>query len=202
MAPKVATQVWFARIDCGSMGAAIAAGIAERGETRRRRQGEGRTAMDGGAGGVAVWWIAIAALVLGGIGAALGLSGRRRHRTLGEQLLRIEEASRNAREREGRRARLRASIEQEVTVGWYLTIRNEGHAAAQDFTVSIDGSALDRCPLIDPQALDLARTGTVGAHAAMRIPLKPGAAPDKLQLELTWSDASGEMGFYEAELSR
>jgi hypothetical protein len=149
-----------------------------------------------------LWWVAAAGLSLGGIGCAHGLTLRRRNRALEEQLLRVEEAGRRAREREARRARLHAVIEQEVTVRWYLTIRNEGHTAARDFTVSIDGAALDRCPLIDPQDLELARLGTVGAHARVRIPLQTATAPDKLQLELTWSDASDEVGFYEAELTR
>jgi len=147
-------------------------------------------AIDAAVADLALWWTAAAGLVLGGIGSALGLTGRRRNRALAEQLLRAT-----------KRARLHAFLEQEVTVRWYLTIRNEGHAAAEDFTVSIDGSALDRCPLIDPQELELARIGTVGAHATVRIPLKTVTAPSRLQLELTWSDASGELGFYEAELS-
>jgi hypothetical protein len=158
-------------------------------------------AIDAAVADLALWWIAAAGLVLGGIGSALGLTGRRRNRALEAQLLRLEEAGRAARERATKRARLHAFLEQEVTVRWYLTIRNEGHAAAQDFTVSIDGSALDRCPLIDPQELELARIGTVGPHATVRIPLKTATAPTSLQLELTWSDASGELGFYEAELS-
>jgi hypothetical protein len=150
---------------------------------------------------LALWWIAAAGVVLGGIGSALGLTGRRHSRALERQLRRFEEAAQAARERVAKQARLHAFIEQEVTVRWYLTICNEGHAAARDFTVSIDGSALERCPLIDPQELDLARIGTVGAHATVRIPLKTASAPTSLQLELTWSDASGEIGFYEAELS-
>jgi hypothetical protein len=158
--------------------------------------------MDGSGAGLAVWWVALGGLVLGGLGTALGLSGRRRERALKEQLLRIEEAGRSARERDAKRARLHATIEQEVTVRWYLTIRNDGHAAAQDFTISIDGAALDRCPLIAASDLERAKIGTVGPHATVRIPLQTTTAPDKLQLELTWSDASGDLGFYEADLTR
>ena len=157
--------------------------------------------MDGSGAGLAVWWVAVAGLVLGGFGAALGLSGRHRNQTL-EQLRRLEEAARSAREREAKRARLHAFIEQEVTVRCYLTIRNDGQAAAEHFTVSIDGAALDRCPLIAPEDLELAAIGTVGPHATVRIPLQTTTAPDRLQLELTWSDASGDLGFYEAELTR
>ena len=148
------------------------------------------------------WWVVVIALVLGGLGTALGLSARRRHGALEDQLLRLEEANRSARERDARRARLAAVIEQEVTVRWYLTIRNDGHAAAQDFTVSIDGAALDRSPLIAASDLELATIGTVGPHATVRIPLQTTTAPDRLQLELTWSDASGDLGFYEADLTR
>jgi hypothetical protein len=149
---------------------------------------------------LALWWLAAAGLVVGGIGVALGLRARRRSQDLEAQLKQAEDAIRALRERDTRRARLSAHLEQEVSVRTYLTIRNEGHAAATDFTVSIDGAALDRCPLIDPEDLDPARIGTVPAHASLRIPLKPAAAPTMLQLELTWSDASGELGFYEAEL--
>ncbi len=159
-------------------------------------------AIDGAVAGLALWWMAAAGLVLGGIGGALGLTLRRRNRALEEQLLRIEDASRNAREREGKQARLHAVIEQEVAVKWYLTIRNDGHAAAQHFTVSIDGAALDRCPLIAPEDLERAKIDTVGAHATVRIPLQATTAPPGLQLELTWSDASGDLGFYEADLTR
>jgi hypothetical protein len=159
-------------------------------------------AIDGAVADLALWWVAAGGLVLGAIGSVLGLTGRRRNRALKEQLTRSEEAARAARERAAKQARLHAFIEQEVTVRWYLTIRNEGHSAARDFTVSIDGSALERCPLIDPQDLDLAKFGAVGAHATLRIPLKTATAPGKLQIELTWSDASGELGFYEAELTR
>ncbi len=152
--------------------------------------------------GLAVWWVAIAGLVLGAIGAGFGVSGRRRSRAFKDELQRLEDASRSAREREAKRARLHAVIEQEVTVRSYLTIRNDGHAAARDFTVSIDGAALDRCPLIDRQSLDPEEIGTVAPHATLRIPLQTPTAPARLQLELTWSDASGDLGFYEAELTR
>jgi len=159
------------------------------------------TAIDGAL--VALWWLAAAGLVLGGLGTTFGLRAGRRGRHLEAQLVRAEDAIRALRERDTRRARLSASIEQEVTVRTWLTIRNEGHAAATDFTVSIDGAALDRCPLIDAQALDLEQLATVAAHGTLRLPLKPaGSGPTRLQLELTWTDASGDLGFYEADLPR
>ncbi len=127
--------------------------------------------MNGPLADLALWWVALAGLVLGGIGCALGLGARRRHLAVKDQLLKIEEAARSAREREARRARLYAVIEQEVTVRSYLTIRNEGHGAARDFTVSIDGAALDRCPLVDapgprPRRPRHGRRPWLGAHPA------------------------------------
>ena len=51
--------------------------------------------------------------------------------------------------------------------------------------------------------LGVAEEGSDGKmHATVRIPLQTTTAPDRLQLELTWSDASGDLGFYEAELTR
>ncbi len=164
--------------------------------------GRKMAAIEGAAANLALWGLAAAGLVLGALGAGLGLRRRDRCRSLEEQLARLEEAARAAREREAKRARLSAAIVQEVTVRSYLSIRNYGHGAARDITVSIDGAALDRCPLIDPDDLERARAGAVGAHATLKIPLRPGAEPAKLQLELTWSDGSGELGFYEAELTR
>ncbi len=152
---------------------------------------------------LALWWVAAAGLVLGGIGTALGVRARRRGRGLEAQLGRAEDAIQGLRERDTRRARLYATIEQEVTVRAWLTIRNEGHATARDFTISINGAALDRCPLIDAQALDPEQLAAVAAHGTLRIPLTPGpCGPNSLQLELTWTDASGELGFYEADLPR
>ncbi len=147
-----------------------------------------------------LWLVAAGGLALAGAATVVGLGARRRGQDLEAQLARAEDALRSLRERDARRARLFATIEQEVTVRTWLTIRNEGHAAAQDFTVSINGATLDRCPLIDPETLDPARIGTVAAHSTLRIPLKPLPAPARLQLELTWSDASGDLGFYEADL--
>ena len=148
-----------------------------------------------------VWWIALAGLALGACGAVLGLISRARNRAIEERVARIEVASKGAREREARRARLHAFLEQEVDVKWYLTIRNQGQGSARDFTVSIDGFSLEQSPLVDPAQLDRAGLAAVGGRGTVRIPLKCATRPDHLQVELTWSDAGGELGLFEAELA-
>jgi hypothetical protein len=157
------------------------------------------TAIDSSVGGM-LWWITIIAVAIGAFGTALGLSNRRRSRDLEERLDHIEEANRRARQREGQRARLRAFIEQRFEVRWYLTIENQGPGAAQDVTISIDGTSLERSPVVASQALNLAGLGSLGAQGTVRIPLQ--ASPEKLQLDLSWSDATGDLSFYEAELTR
>lgn len=148
-----------------------------------------------------IWLIALAGLALGACGAVLGLSSRRRYRTIEERLAQIEIAAKRAREREAQRAKLRAFIEQELTVKWYLTVQNDGQGAAHDCTVSINGSSLERSSMVDGQQLDLAALSVVHGRGAVRIPLKTAIRPNRLQVELSWSDSSGELGLYEADLT-
>jgi hypothetical protein len=149
-----------------------------------------------------LWGLALAGLLLGACGAALGLIIRRRQQAIADRLADLDEASRSAREREARRARLSVALEPEVEVRWYLTIRNDGPGPARDFTISIDGMPIEQSPLVDPAQLAAARHGVVGAHGTLRIPLRIATRPNELQIELTWSDASGEFGLYQTELSR
>jgi hypothetical protein len=148
-----------------------------------------------------IWLIAVAGLVLGACGAVLGLSSRRRYRTIEERLAQIEIAAKRAREREAQRAKLRAFVEQELTVKWYLTVQNEGQGVARDCTVSINGSSLEQSSMVDARQLDLAALSVVDGHGAVRIPLKTPTRPNRLQVELSWSDPSGELGLYEADLT-
>ena len=159
-------------------------------------------ALDGAAASLILTGLALAGLVLGACGAVLGVSGRRRARAAMKRLADLEEARRSARERAAQRARLSAFLEPEIEVRWYLTIRNEGHGAAQEFAVSLDGRPLEQSPLIDPAQVDPSGLGVVPAHGTLRIPLRTTLRPDRLQLELSWSDASQELGLYQAELTR
>ncbi len=161
----------------------------------------GAIALNGVVAALNPWWIAAAGFVLAAWGSLLALGSRRHSLALEDRLGRIEAAARTARERETQRPRLRAVLEQEVEVKWYLTIQNEGHGAASDFTVSIEGSSLEQCPLVDAGQLDPARLSLVDGHGTLRIPLKTVCRPERLQVELSWSDPSGELGLYEAELT-
>jgi hypothetical protein len=146
--------------------------------------------------------LALAGVVLGAYGAALGLSGRRRARAAMERLAKVEEASRLVRDLRAQRARLSAYLEPEIEVRWFLAIRNEGHGVARDFTVSLDGRPLEQSPLIDPQQVDVGSLSLVPAHSSLRIPLRIAEHPERLRLELSWSDASQEIGLYQVELTR
>jgi hypothetical protein len=150
---------------------------------------------------VSVWWIALAGALLGACGAALGLGSRRRARALEERLARLEVAVRTGREREAQRPRIRASLEQAVDVRWYLTIENEGQGSARDFTISIDGSSLEQSSMVDAGQLDLTQLSRIDGRGALRIPLKAARRPERLQVELSWSDGAGELGLYAAELA-
>lgn len=150
---------------------------------------------------MSLWLIAVAALVLGACGALLALTGRRRYRAIEERLGEIESAARRAREREAQRARLRAFVEQEIIVKWYLTVQNEGQGVARDCTVSINGSSLEQSSMVDARQLDLAALAVVRGQGTVRIPLKTATRPNRLQVELSWSDPSGELGLYEADLT-
>jgi hypothetical protein len=151
--------------------------------------------------GALVWLIAIAGLVLGGLGCVVGMIGHRRSAALQTRLVQLEDAQKAWRAREAKRARLRATIQQAVEVRWYLAIENDGHGDASDLTVSIDGMPLASWPFIDPK-VDLGALGEVAGHGGVRIPLQTTTRPDALQLELTWTDASGELGFFQGELGR
>jgi hypothetical protein len=161
----------------------------------------GAAALGGIGATLTIWLIALAGLVLGACGALLGLTCRRRYRSIEQRLAEIESAARRAREREAQRARLRAFVEQEITVNWYLTVRNEGQGIARDCTVSINGSSLEQSSMVDARQLDLAALGVVPGHGTVRIPLNTGTRPNRLQVELSWSDPSGELGLYEADLT-
>ncbi len=147
--------------------------------------------------------VAVAGLLLGVLGSALGLIGRRHHRALAQRLIEIEEARKNERVREAKRARLHAAIEEqvEVKVRWFVTIQNHGHGDAKHLTVSINGSPLDHCELVNSEELNLARIEAVAAHGGLRIPLRATQRPQDLQVELTWSDASADLGFYQAKVT-
>jgi hypothetical protein len=149
-----------------------------------------------------IWGVALAGPILGACGALLALAARWRQQTVADRVTQLEEASRRALTREAQRARLRAFLEPEVEVRWYLTIRNDGPGPARDCTISIDGTALEHSPMIDPAQLASAKLAVIGAHGTLRIPLRTATRPEEMQLELTWSDASGEFGLYQAELSR
>ncbi len=159
-------------------------------------------ALDGTAASLILWGLALAGLALGACGAALGLAGRRRAEVAAERLAQIEEGNRRARERDAQRARLSVFLEPEVAVRWYLTIRNDGPGPARDLTISIDGMALEQSPLVDVAQVGATKLGVVGAHGTLRIPLRTASRPDELQLELSWTDPSGEFGLYQTELTR
>jgi hypothetical protein len=148
-----------------------------------------------------IWWIAIGGLALGVCGAVLWLKILRRAQATEERLTRIEVAAKIAREREAQRPKLRAFMEQEVKVRWYLTIQNVGEGSASDCTVSINGSSLEQSLVVEDGSLNLAALSVVGGHDLVRIPLKTAARPSRLRVELSWSDASGELGLYKAELT-
>lgn len=158
--------------------------------------------MDGivGFGPHPVVWLAIAAALFGVLGCVFGATSRWRYRVLQQRIVEIEEARKAERARRARQARLHAFVEQQVEVKWYLTIQNRGPAEARNLTASINGSPLDNCPLIDPEACDLAGLGAVGAHRGVRIPLHTAERPAELELELTWSDDSGQLRFYRTSL--
>jgi hypothetical protein len=151
---------------------------------------------------VLLWGIALAGVLLGAGGAAVALASWRRDRAVADRLAGIEEASRQAREREARRVRMSIALEPEVEVRWYLIIRNDGAGPARECTMSLDGTALEESPIVDLARLGPGRLGTVGAHGTLRVPLRATSHPDALQLELRWLDAAGEPGLYQAELSR
>jgi hypothetical protein len=143
-----------------------------------------------------------AGIILGGLGAILGAMGWRRHRRLGERLEQIEEQRKAERTREAQRAKLRARIEQQVDVKSYLIIENDGPGDAANLTVSINGSPISNCPAVSLDPSDLSRIHGVKAQDRLRIPIKPSPELQTLHLDLTWSDASGELGFYKTEFDR
>lgn len=150
---------------------------------------------------VLVWLLAIAGAGFGILGCVFGATSRYRYRTLRARLVEIEEARKSERARRAKQARLHAFLEQQVEVTWFLTIQNRGPADAKNLTASINGAPLDNCPLVDPDACDLAGLGAVGAHRGVRIPLHTTVRPPELQLELTWTDASDQLGFYQTTLA-
>lgn len=147
-----------------------------------------------------VWLLAIAAALLGVLGCVFGAASRWRYRALQQRVSAIEEARRSERARRAKQARLHAFVEQQVEVTYFLTIQNHGPAQARNLTASINGAPLHNCPLIDPKACDLAGLGAVMPHHGLRIPLHTADRPPELELELTWSDESGQLGFYQASL--
>jgi hypothetical protein len=149
-----------------------------------------------------VWLVSGAGLILGGLGSALGAMSWRRNRTLRRRIVELEDEAKAARQREAQRAKLRAFIAQELDIKSYLVIQNDGHGNAQNLTVSINGSSLDQCPMIALQKSDLAKMNGIKAQGGLRIPINSSNASDKLELDLTWSDASGELSFYKIELDR
>jgi hypothetical protein len=55
--------------------------------------------------------------------------------------------------------------------------------------------------MVDARQLDLAALAVVRGQGTVRIPLKTATRPNRLQVELSWSDPSGELGLYEADLT-
>ena len=150
----------------------------------------------------AIWLVAIAGLAIGVLGCALAAWTRQQNQALGRRLQGFEAAAKAERARQARQARPRATLERDLEVRCHLAIHNDGHGDAKDVTISIDGAPLANCPLVDAQALDLGTLAALHAHGGLRIPLRTEEVPERLQLELTWTDGSGELGFYQAELRR
>ena len=149
-----------------------------------------------------VWLISGAGLILGGVGAVLGAMSWRRNRTLKIRIAELEQEGKSEREREAQRAKLRAFIDQHIDIKSYLVIQNDGQGDARNLTISINGSTLDKCPLVGHEGSGLAEIEGVKAQAGLRIPINSSTTPDKLQLDLSWSDASGALGFHKVELDR
>lgn len=139
--------------------------------------------------------VAVAGLVLGLLGCSLALWSWRRQRALQSRLGRLEEAAIREQGRRTRRARLQADLEQQVEISRVLVIRNAGPAAASGITVSLGGVPLDHSSLIDHKKLDGTGAETLPAGRQLRLPLVARELPEEVEVEVTWSDATGDLGF-------
>jgi hypothetical protein len=142
-----------------------------------------------------LWAVALTGIILGVLGCAVALFSWRRQRSLQGRLDRLQEAAARERERETKRARLHASLGQQIDISWTLVIRNDRPATASGITVSVNGDPLDRSPLIDQEKLEKIDTETLPGSRQLRLPLVSRDLPDDLVVEVTWSDGSGELGF-------
>ena len=142
-----------------------------------------------------LWAVALSGVVLGVLGCSFGLWTWRRQQSLQRRLVRLQELAASERERQTKRAKLHAALEQHVEITWTLVIQNEGPATASGITLSINGVPLDQSPLIDPRICGEADTESLAGNQQLRLPLVVRERPEDLVVEVTWSDASGDLGF-------
>jgi hypothetical protein len=142
-----------------------------------------------------LWAVALTGVVLGVLGCSFGLWTWQRQQSLQRRLVRLQELAASEQERQTKRAKLHAALEQHVEISWTLVIQNEGPATASGITLSLNGVPLDQSPLIDPRTCGEADTESLAGNRQLRLPLVVRERPEDLVVEVTWSDASGDLGF-------
>lgn len=116
------------------------------------------------------------------------------------RLLVIEESRERDRVLQGRRARLRATMESGNRAVFELVVANESDVAAHNLEITMDGKRLFEHPAF------LGRTGVsplpvLGPRSRISYPLAiTSACHPPFGLQIRWQDESGIPGFYETTL--
>lgn len=138
--------------------------------------------------------VAIAGIVFGLVGCCLALWSWRHQRSLDGRVERLEEAAMRERERRARRARLHVVLEQHIEIRRVLVLQNHGPATASGITVSVNGVPLNRSPLVDQEKLGTIGADMLPASHQLRLPLVSRELTEEIMVEVTWSDATGDLG--------
>ena len=150
--------------------------------------------------------IPVLSLVVSAIALGVAIWAHVRGHRFGKRMVALEEARESDRIRQGAKANLVADIQRGDGSGpvWRLEVENRGQAEARDVTVLLDAQ-----PILDhPGVARATQQGLnrelrhLAAGARFRYVLAPtlGCRPP-WELEITWTDDSGEPGSYQATLT-
>jgi hypothetical protein len=147
---------------------------------------------------ILTFFVAVLALGVSILSAVSSRNTAKRQNELQEQLLGLERNRDATRTREGRRANVRAAV-QNAGGDCRLIVMNEGPATAQNVRVELDSVPLFQHDLAVLGEQEVTLLGS-GAYARYLLAPSLGSAPT-VHARITWDDDSGEARSWESELT-
>lgn len=155
-----------------------------------------------GRSNLANWLIPLVALILAGLSLWVSSKGQKRQSELQARIVEIEQAREHERQRLAQRAILRAELIHEPygrSGTDKLRIYNGGDSEAREIVVKLDGKPIREHPAVVDVGTGINQVGprsSVQYLVAMTYTTYP-----PWDLEITWTDDSGEPGLYRTTIT-